>query len=165
MTVKPYLGLQVVMPCHIPTSRARYFIENKKTWISQQYLQAKRKEQLISRLPPLPIDEAKNHLRQRLLELSRKFQLKFNRLSIRQQRTRWGSCSLKGNINLNLRVYYLPEELQDYVLLHELAHTIHHNHSPAFWSLMDKLTDDARRLNKRLKEFDYLLYRPPGNDY
>lgn len=77
--------------------------------------------------------------------------LSFNRLTIRGQKTRWGSCSSKGNINLNFKLLFLPPELLRYVLLHELAHTLHLNHSPKFWASLEKICPNALVLDEQLK--------------
>ena len=81
---------------------------------------------------------ARNALEPRLDELSARLTLPYNRLSLRLQRTRWGSCSNRRNISLNAKLLFLPEQLVRHVLIHELAHTVHLNHSPAFWQLVER---------------------------
>jgi len=76
---------------------------------------------------------AKTYLHQRINQLSAAHGFHFNRLAIRAQRTRWGSCSSRANISLNWRLVKAPEAVSDYVRLHELVHTRILNHSPAFW--------------------------------
>ena len=66
-------------------------------------------------------------------------------------KTRWGSCSAKNNINLNMLIMYLPKHLQDYIILHELVHTRIKNHSNHFWNVLDGIVGDARGMNKELK--------------
>jgi predicted metal-dependent hydrolase len=109
-----------------------------------------------------PIPEAERaQIRQklvgRLTSLADKHGFSFNRVFIRNQRTRWGSCSHQGNISLNARIARLPGELMDYVILHELTHTRQPNHRPAFWAELDKVigdgVGDAKALAKRLGEY------------
>lgn len=98
--------------------------------------------------------EAKNYLPQRTLELATQFNFKVNRVFIKNAKTRWGSCSNKNNINLNLNLLRLPQSLIDYVILHELSHTVHHNHSKNFWDLLNKVTlNQAKILDQELKNY------------
>lgn len=75
------------------------------------------------------------------------------RLTIRNQKTRWGSCSSKGNINLNYQLYYLPEELLDYVVIHELAHRRYMNHSAQFWAEVGTYCPDYKARRAKLREY------------
>jgi predicted metal-dependent hydrolase len=102
--------------------------------------------------------EAKKHLPARLNELARIHGFSYNKVSIKNNRTRWGSCSSRNNINLSLHLMRLPSYLADYVILHELAHTIHRNHSKQFWKHLDKLTGDAKMLDKELSQYRLDIY-------
>lgn len=78
--------------------------------------------------------------------------LGFSGITVRMQRTRWGSCSAKGAISLNARLLFLPPELARYVLLHELAHTVHMNHSGDYWRFLERLHPDALALDRALRQ-------------
>ena len=95
--------------------------------------------------------EARTALGARLETLARRHGLGYARLAVRGQRTRWGSCSSSGTISLNWKLVFLPPGLVDYVLLHELAHTRHLDHSNAFWALLERLCPDARALDAELR--------------
>ncbi len=97
-------------------------------------------------------DYAYEHLQQRLVHLSRKFNLPYNRLTVRAQKTRWGSCSAKKNINLNYRLLFIEADLVDYIVLHELVHTVHMNHSQAFWDYFETLLPGARLTDRRVNQ-------------
>jgi len=97
--------------------------------------------------------EAKKYLPIRLKELAEEKGLQYNRVSIRDTKTRWGSCSVDNNINLSLHLMKLPLHLIDYVLLHELAHTVHKNHSKYFWDYLEQLSSDARDLACEMKHY------------
>lgn len=97
--------------------------------------------------------EAKQQLPRRVAELAHLHGFSYQGVKIQSSHTRWGSCSSRCSINLSLYMMKLPEHLQDYVILHELCHTVHHDHSPAFWALMDKVTDGkAKEWNKEIKK-------------
>jgi predicted metal-dependent hydrolase len=74
----------------------------------------------------------------RLAYYGHRYDVTWNRVAIRDQRRRWGSCSSKGNLNFNYRLIFLPEHLFDYIIVHELCHLKEMNHGPAFWSLVAK---------------------------
>lgn len=97
-------------------------------------------------------DYAKYYLKQKLDQLSCESKLPYNHLTIRAQKTRWGSCSAKKNINLNYRLLFIEEKLLDYILIHELVHTVHMNHSKAFWRNLELLMPDARIRDKRVNQ-------------
>ena len=75
----------------------------------------------------------------------------YGTVTIREQKTRWGSCSAKGNLNFNWKLVLMPPEILDYVVVHELAHRIHMNHSAAFWAEVEKILPDYRERRQWLK--------------
>ena len=93
---------------------------------------------------------AKEILPSRLEELAKEKGFTYNRCTVRNVHSRWGSCNAKGNINLNISLILLPNKLIDYVLLHELCHTVEMNHSERFWKLMDKVTAPAKAKELRM---------------
>jgi predicted metal-dependent hydrolase len=98
--------------------------------------------------------EAKNILPARLSKLAGEFGFSFNRVTIRDNKRNWGSCSSKNNISLNLQMMKLPDKLIDYILLHELVHTEIKNHGPKFWEKLNSITGNkARVLAKEVKQF------------
>lgn len=102
--------------------------------------------------------EAKEYLPDKVKELSDKFGFQFNKLALKNIKSRWGSCSRKNNINLSIHLMRLPEYLINYVILHELVHTVHHNHSDRFWTILNSLTGRAKRLDKELRKYRIAIY-------
>ncbi len=93
---------------------------------------------------------AKEVLPERIARLSAQAGLPFRSLKINTSKGRWGSCSTRGDINLSCSLMLLPEHLVDYVILHELCHTVEMNHSPRFWALLDRFTGDSHALREEL---------------
>ncbi len=93
---------------------------------------------------------ASEDLPERVGHVSRETGLKYRRVQIRDQRTRWGSCSSRGTISLNLRVLFHRPEVVDYLILHELCHTRHMNHGPRFKALLARFQPDWRALDREL---------------
>ena len=79
-------------------------------------------------------------------------------VTIRGQRTRWGSCSIGGHVSLNWRLVMAPPDVLSYVVVHELAHLAEHNHGPGFWSLVERFCPDFRMHKKWLKQHGHLLH-------
>ena len=99
-------------------------------------------------------NEAKRILTEKTKHFAEKFNLSFDTIKINSGKTRWGSCSGGKNINYSLFLLLLPEKLIDYVVLHELAHTVEMNHSHKFWALLDAFTNNqAKTLTKELKAY------------
>jgi predicted metal-dependent hydrolase len=96
--------------------------------------------------------EAKQNLPDKVKVLADKFSFKYNKLSLKNIKSRWGSCSRKNNIDLSIHLMRLPEHLIDYVILHELVYTVHHNHSARFWNLLDNVTVGSKMLDKELRK-------------
>ncbi len=97
------------------------------------------------------IGQGHRHFDPWLRKLSGRMNLSFNRLSVRGQKTRWGSCSSRRTISLNFKLLFLPTPLVRYVLIHELCHLQHPNHSKAFWSLVEQHEPQYRRFDRDLR--------------
>ncbi len=99
-------------------------------------------------------EEARIYLPQRLKLLARQHGFSYNRVAIKNHRSRWGSCSTRNNINLSLHLMRLPDALIDYVLLHELVHTRVKNHGQKFWELLEKIYTGAKAVDKNLRKVE-----------
>ncbi|HOT14526.1 MAG TPA: SprT family zinc-dependent metalloprotease [Bacteroidales bacterium] len=114
----------------------------------------KMQEKLLFYFEKIIRKEAKQYLPDRLKQLSALHNIPFHSVKINNARTRWGSCSSNNQINLTLKLMLLPAHLIDYVLLHELAHVVHKNHSPKFWAFLSSLTDDILQKRNELKKYN-----------
>ena len=101
--------------------------------------------------------EAKQYLPQRVRAYAERFGFKYEQVGFRNNVSNWGSCSYDNHISLNVKLMKLPDELIDYVILHELCHTVEKNHSAAFWRLMKSVCPDYLSRRKRLREYNTLI--------
>lgn len=157
ITVSPS-GVRVAVPAGLALSRGRDFALEKREWIrghlGRMEALARAQEEALRGIPAAT-DRAKarEKIVGRLRELSSLHGLPFARVMVRNQKTRWGSCSARGTISLNIALARLPGELMDYVILHELVHTRIRGHKRNFWDALDALTGDARALRKALRRY------------
>ena len=102
-------------------------------------------------------EQARRFVEQRIMHFNRFYGFKVGRISIKNQSTRWGSCSSKGNLNFNYKIIYLREELADYLIVHELCHLGEFNHSKRFRALVAKTIPNFVELNKELRRTNVKL--------
>ena len=82
------------------------------------------------------------------------YRLRFRKVFIKNSKSRWGSCSERGNLNFNYKILFLPHEVQDYLIVHELCHLAHFNHSPQFWAEVARSTPNHRALRRQLRTLE-----------
>lgn len=140
------------------------FIESKKNWIIKKQAQMKirrtnhaaEKALDIHMIAPKGLtygEWASRIITRRVAELATLMQVRYGNIHIRQQKTRWGSCSSKGNLNFNWRLVLMPEEVMDYVIIHELCHLRYMNHSKEFWQYVGSVMPDYAKWKQWLKEY------------
>ena len=153
ISVKENAKVRVAVPKGISFEKAKNFTHSKIGWISKHLLKIQLRPKIRIFDKPLDKQAAKEFLEGRIKELADKFGFVYNKITIRNQKTRWGSCSGKNNINLNMQLMNIPNHLIDYVLLHELVHTIVKNHSLLFWITLDRYVGNAKAIDKELKKY------------
>ncbi|TVR75006.1 MAG: DUF45 domain-containing protein [Marinilabiliales bacterium] len=154
LTVRPWRGARVTLPWFSAYRDAEAFVKENIGWIQEKIQRARIYEKANgdprkrSVSPGAEEDlrlRARACLPGRTAMLAKEHGFTFRRVTVRRSRTRWGSCSAVNNINLSIFLMNLPEHLIDYVILHELVHTVHKNHSGDFWALLDKHTGGRAR--------------------
>lgn len=164
LIVKKNSQVKISLPSFLSYQEALKFLYSKKSWIQAQLKANPSKalteeQKIFSSFLQLVHNQillvkAREYIPLRLNQLAIKYNLRYRRLSLRNTKTRWGSCSSVNNINISIQVMNLSDELIDYVLLHELAHTIHKNHSAQFWECLSTLLgQDAKVVDKGLKKY------------
>ena len=163
--VHPLRGVTVSVPTFVPYAAAIAFFKLKRQWVLDTVHRQKDKIKNVPVATPSEIEALRRHAKEelppRLAELASRYGFVYNKVTIKHNSSNWGSCSARGNINLNLNIVRLPHVLRDYVLLHELCHLRHHDHGHAFHLLLEHvLTDNL------MKYLDTLCQTPgfsPGS--
>jgi len=149
--------VHITLPCRVTVRQAEDFLREKSDWIAARRRRASlirlRHRQLIGDGPPPSRKNAEEVLRKRLDHLARKYGFPLNKVTIRNQKRRWGSCSADNNISINEKLARLPDRLIDFVLLHELIHTRIKNHAKEFWLELGKYVDTVETLRKELRQY------------
>ena len=167
------IGLQVKedgevllrIPNRLSARALQDFLNREQSWIWQkaEQMQSRIKQREATGATPVgqlsreELEKIKEKIGSRVRYYSKIMGVTVGRITIRNQKTRWGSCSSKGNLNFNYQLYYLPEELLDYVVIHELAHRRHMNHSADFWAEVEKYCPDYKIYRKQLNEYRLMV--------
>lgn len=148
--------LFLTLPRFVSYARGRAFLASKSEWIEEKMtalalrpdtllLRGGKKEYEAAR------DSARKLLEERLAYFQPRYGVAWKKVTIRNQKTRFGSCSRGGALSFNYRLLFLPPHLCDYVVVHELCHLIEFNHSPKFWALVARTFPDFRTLRRELR--------------
>lgn len=158
LQIRPDGSLLVRAPLKLPEKEILKFVREKSDWI-EKHLEKVESTNRAAEQAPLSMEDIHVLAEQALTELpprvrffAERMGVTYGRITIRNQRGRWGSCSSAGNLNFNCLLMLAPPEVRDYVIVHELAHRKQMNHSAAFWEEVEKVLPDYRRQVKWLKE-------------
>lgn len=155
----------VRVPEFVDREDAVKFVKSKEKWILKHLKQIKEESQKdeTEKLSDSRIKElyrlAAKEIPEEVKRFSKLVGVDYGRITIRNQKTRWGSCSSKGNLNFNCLLMLAPKEIREYVIVHELCHRKQMNHSPAFWAEVERVMPDYREKRKWLKEHGEELMR------
>jgi predicted metal-dependent hydrolase len=144
----------LTVPRWVTQKAAHAFVEERSQWIRTSL------QSLVSGVTVDPQEARNQYLKhkedarelvlKRLSELNQQYNYVYNRVSIRMNSSRWGSCNSKGNLSFDFRILFLPPELQEYLLVHELCHLKEMNHSPRFWALVAHAVPDYKQRQQAL---------------
>lgn len=149
-------GVVVTVPWGMEESRFEKFIREKANWILQKLKYVSRFQNL-PRIKTSAVEyrklklQALNLAKEKLKYWNQFYNFSYNRVSVKNQKTRWGSCSRKGNLNFNYKIVHLPEDQLDYLIVHELCHLKEMNHSRGFWELVGRTIPKFKILRKELR--------------
>ncbi len=150
-------GVSVSAPYFLPEIFINKFITQKVDWILEKILlfekrKKENKEVFGDKSYYKYKERARAFVNKKLKSYKKDFE--FNRVSIKQQKTRWGSCSSGNNLNFNYKILFLPENIADYIIVHELCHLKELNHSKRFWALVGKYIPDYTELRRELRKYN-----------
>ena len=155
------LTVTVRVPRHTSRKDIERIISEKEPWIRKHIEQIRAKKEAYEAMKTLHltdeeirelVDKARKYIPERVAYFAEHMGVTYGRITIRNQKTRWGSCSSKGNLNFNCLLMLTPAEIIDYVVVHELCHRKEMNHSGAFWNEVEKVLPDYREAVRWLKE-------------
>ncbi|MBU1446285.1 M48 family metallopeptidase [Patescibacteria group bacterium] len=137
----------------------------KKEWILRKIENMKTREEKASKmarnLNENDLKELKNKARvtleRKTFEIAQKYNFSYGKIRLSSARRRWGSCSSKNNLSFNWKIIFAPDTVIDYLVAHEIAHTIHKNHQKSFWTLVEELHPDHKKSRKWLKENAHII--------
>ena len=155
LQVKPDGSVIVRAPVRVAKYRISQFVREHEAWILAQQKKAEAYREHVHVITDEErregIARARKIFPERVTYFAERMGVTYNRITIREQKTRWGSCSSAGNLNFNWKLVLMPPELLDYVVVHELAHRKEMNHSPRFWAVVEKELPDYRERREKLK--------------
>ncbi|MGN1141792.1 MAG: M48 family metallopeptidase [Oliverpabstia sp.] len=143
-------------PYSVSRRKVEQMLREKQDWIEKHQKAIKDREnsrrEITEQERREGIERAKQILPARIQYYAKIMGVTYGKVTLREQKTRWGSCSSKGNLNFNWKLALMPDEILDYVVVHELAHRIEMNHSDKFWKIVEEVLPDYRERRKWLKE-------------
>ena len=161
ITIRPFKGVRVAVPRGVAINQAWEFVLSRQNWIIKHRKEARQLEEahlrFLRQSGPIDKTKARQRLVRELDALAAIHGFTYNKVFIRNQKTRWGSCSAQNNISLNIKLIWLPDELITYVILHELVHTRIKNHSARFWNALEKIKRNAKSLRRELGDYSFML--------
>jgi len=157
LSVFPGGILKVAIPKGFSRELMEKFMRKKSTWIASKIgiMKKRNYDPVFHGFSKKEYQKNKNQAlglaKKKLEEFNRIYGFEYNKITIRNSRSRWGSCSAKKNINFNYKIVFLPEELLNYIIVHELCHLGQMNHSKSFWDLVKKTIPDYREMRKKMR--------------
>ncbi|HBP24842.1 MAG TPA: metal-dependent hydrolase [Oribacterium sp.] len=159
ISVSPKAEIILKLPLHTTDEEVKHILSAHRDWIRTHVEQVQSARKSAENVQPLTMEElrkltaqAARYIPTRVAVYAAQLQVSYGRITIRHQRTRWGSCSMKGNLNFNCLLMEAPPEVLDYVVVHELCHRLEMNHGPRFWALVEQVLPGYREQKTWLRE-------------
>lgn len=157
LAISPSKGLVATIPSGMSLGTLEEFIFEKSEWIIKKLEYFKKFSGVV--LPRSTRNDYLKHkesaralMHEKVEYFSSTYGFSYSKISVKNQKTCWGSCSKRGNLNFNYKILFLPEQAQDYIVVHELCHLKELNHSKKFWALVAEIVSDYAEIRKDLKK-------------
>ena len=163
ITVYTDARVVVTVPSQLKKDKADEFVSKKKEWVLKQIERFRNSKAKTSKVLSYK-DYIANKEQARILVKAKVrfynqiYKFSYNRIFVKNQKTLWGSCSSKKNLNFNFRILFLPEHLQDYLIVHEICHLKEPNHSQNFWLLVARTIPEYSKLRQELRRYEFLHF-------
>ena len=157
LRVLPNGKLSVTMPYYATLMSVKSLLEKNRKTLRKNIANMPKSKTFTDAEKADLRKKARKYFNLRLMELAREHGFRFTKLRLSSARTRWGSCSTNGTVSLNIALMTVPKHLQDYVILHELTHTEHMNHSANFWARVESTCPKYKACRKELKKYSPLI--------
>lgn len=150
-------GVTLTVPRFVPEKVAETFLIAKSSWVLSkldEFRNLNLQKNLLREKYPLyknSREEALKIIKKKVEEVNKFYNFSYNKVSVKNQKTCWGSCSGKGNLNFNYKLAYLDSKYADYVVTHEICHLKQHNHSKKFWDLVAQRLPNYKQIQKEMK--------------
>ena len=157
LSVRSKGQVTVTVPAWVSYKKGELFAKQNEKWIEEKVRETRKfnRDRLLDKGSKQEYARLKEKARalvmQKIYEFNHHYKFKFNRVSIRNQKARWGSCSQKRNLNFNYRIVHLSKKHADYLIVHELCHLRQMNHSKKFWDLVGQTIPDYQKVSKELR--------------
>ena len=169
LEITDHLEVLVRAPYQVSDTYIQNFVKEKSDWITAHLEKMQKRQDQKDAADKISMEEIESLADRALKEIpartaffAKKIGVTYGKITIRNQRTRWGSCSSQGNLNFNCLLMLTPPEVRDYVIVHELCHRKEMNHSPRFWAEVEKVLPDYRAQKQWLKDHGGLLIARMG---
>ena len=164
--IRPDGEVLVRSPQYLSDAEIRRFVETKADWIEEHVANVKMRTRQAAEVERLSMedvrrlaDEAARDIPERVRRFAPVVGVQYGRITIRNQKSKWGSCSSRGNLNFNCLLMLAPPSVRDYVVVHELCHLVELNHSKRFWTLVSGVLPEYRKEEQWLKTQGMLIMR------
>lgn len=152
-------NIRVTVPRLIPYRAGEKFLYTQKKWLERSLKQIEKRNNFAKPLTRKDYlankEKARGILSKKLEQFNSYYGFSYNKIFVKDQRSRWGSCSSKGNLNFSYKIIFLPEHLADYIIVHELCHLGEMGHSVDFWKLVERTIPDHRERRKELRKYSF----------